>query len=101
MTENFGQWIEQSPVGQSEASLYVAYDGTLGQPWTVVVRLWDAATTAWRGIATVGQIASSPEHAVELVRKNGPWPEGAEFKAHAPGDPLGKLVWGCSAMTRT
>lgn len=74
-------------------ALHVAYDGTLGQPWTVVVRLWDAATTAWRGLATVGQIASSPEHAVELVRKNGPWPEGTEFIAHPPGDPLGAVVW--------
>lgn len=79
--------------GLSATSLHVAYDGTLGQPWTVVVRIWDAAATCWRGIATVGQIASSPEHAVALVRRNGPWPEGTEFVAHPPSDPLGALVW--------
>lgn len=75
-------------------ALHIAYDGTLGHPWTVVVRQWDAATTAWRGIATVGQIASSAKHAVALVRQNGPWPEDAEFIPHPPGTPLGALVWG-------
>lgn len=73
---------------------YIAYDGSFGNPWTVVVRIWDAATTTWSGIATVGQIATDADHAIKLVKLNGPWPEGAEFIAHPPGAPLGALVWG-------
>ena len=73
---------------------YIAYDGTFGHLWTVVVRIWDAGRTAWAGIATVGQIASSAEHAIALTKGNGPWPEGAEFVAHKPGSPVGALVWG-------
>jgi hypothetical protein len=80
--------------GQSNSGPYVAYDGTMGNPWTVVVRYWDAKVTAWRGIATVGQIAASAEDAVRLVRQNGPWPSDAEFVAHEPGAPLGAIVWG-------
>lgn len=80
----------------SNTGPYIAYDGTFGNPWTVVVRIWDAARTAWAGIATVGQIASSAEHAVALVRQNGPWPDSAEFIAHEPGTPIGALVWGKS-----
>ncbi len=90
---------EISPGSVNEASaggLHIAYDGELGHPWTVVVRRWDSQATAWAGIALVGQIAVSAEHAVKLVRFNGPWPDDAEFIAHAPGDPLGALVWGGS-----
>lgn len=82
---------------QTNSGPYIAYDGTMGNPWTVVVRVWDAARTVWAGIATVGQIAASAEDAIRLVEINGPWPEGAEFVAHEPGTPIGSLVWGKSA----
>jgi hypothetical protein len=77
---------------------YVAYDGTMGDRWTVVVRIWDAAATAWRGIATCGQIASSAMHAISLVKLNGPWPEDAEFRAYPPGTGPGELVWGAARI---
>lgn len=88
-------------MAQPTPALCIAYDGTLGHPWTVVVRRWDAKATAWAGIATCGQIASSAEHAVALVKQNGPWPEGAEFIAHEPGAPLGALVWGEGSVARS
>jgi hypothetical protein len=79
---------------------YVAVDGTMGGLWTVVVRVWDAPTTAWRGVATLGVIASSADHAIKLTAMNGGdggWPEGADFRAYPPGTGPGKLVWGDAA----
>lgn len=78
---------------------YVAYDGTMGDRWTVVVRVWDPAATAWRGIATLGQVASSGLHAIALAKLNGPWPKDAEFRAYPPGTGPGELVWGATAST--
>lgn len=89
-----GRLVSQPLSQQINTGPYIAYDGTFGNPWTVVVRLWDAKRTVWSGIATCGQIARSGEHAVELVKLNGPWPEGAEFVAHEPGSPIGAMVWG-------
>jgi hypothetical protein len=80
---------------------YIAYDGTViqpddpqGGPWTVVVRLWNATATVWQGIAVCGQIAADRDHAISLVQKNGPWPEGAKFRAYPPGHPMQSVVWG-------
>lgn len=82
---------------ENAPALYIAYDGTMGKPWAVVARFWDAAATAWAGIGVFGQIAANAADAIRLVQRNGTWPKGVEFIAYPPGTPIAALVWGPDA----